>query len=108
PPTTSRPWGARWASSWTAGPRSCACARSSSMRATADRLRRVPTPIVTADGVALEEADLVATHLVAANLAGHDSHGVGMIPTYVRHMHAGLVVPNTRAKIVNDDAPRLL
>ncbi len=24
---------------------------------------------------------LVADHLIAANLAGHDSHGVGMIPT---------------------------
>ena len=78
------------------------------MRATADRLRRVTSTIVKAGGSALEEADLVATHLVAANLAGHDSHGVGMIPTYVRHMHAGLVVPNTRAKIVKDDGPTLM
>ncbi len=45
---------------------------------------------------------------MAANLAGHDSHGVGMIPTYVRHMNAGLVVPNTRAKIVKDDGPTLM
>ena len=39
------------------------------MRATADRLRRVTSTIVKAGGSALEEADLVATHLVAANLA---------------------------------------
>jgi uncharacterized oxidoreductase len=26
------------------------------------------------------EARLTADHLVGANLAGHDSHGVGMIP----------------------------
>ena len=78
------------------------------MRATADRLRRVTSTIVKAGGSALEEADLVADHLVAANLAGHDSHGVGMIPTYVRHLQAGLVVPNTRAKIVKDDGPTLM
>ena len=42
------------------------------------------------------EADLVADHLVQANLAGHDSHGVGMVPSYVRHLKAGLVSP-TRA-----------
>nr|MDQ6120640.1 hypothetical protein [Klebsiella pneumoniae subsp. pneumoniae] len=34
------------------------------------------------------EATLVADHLIAANLAGHDSHGVGMIPSYVKS-HAG-------------------
>ena len=27
-----------------------------------------------------QEAKLVADHLIAANLAGHDSHGIGMIP----------------------------
>lgn len=31
-----------------------------------------------------QEAKLVADHLIAANLAGHDSHGIGMIPSYVR------------------------
>src|SRR5258705_12793396 len=39
---------------------------------------------------------------------GHDSHGVGMIPTYVRHLKAGLVVPNTRAKVVKDDGALLM
>ncbi len=31
-----------------------------------------------------QEAKLVADHLIAANPAGHDSHGIGMIPSYVR------------------------
>src|SRR5437773_6788763 len=39
---------------------------------------------------------------------GHDSHGVGMIPTYVKHLKAGLVVPNTRAKVVKDDGAILM
>ncbi|HYZ22467.1 MAG TPA: malate/lactate/ureidoglycolate dehydrogenase [Rhodopila sp.] len=48
------------------------------------------------------EAALVADHLVRANLAGHDSHGVGMIPTYVRLLHQGLLVPNQTAATVLD------
>ena len=78
------------------------------MRATAEALRRVVSAIVRAGGSADGEADLVADHLVQANLAGHDSHGVGMIPAYVRHLKAGLVVPNTRAKTVKDDGPVLM
>jgi len=48
------------------------------------------------------EAVQVADHLVRANLAGHDSHGVGMLPTYVRLLHAGLLVPNQTAETVLD------
>ncbi|HEU5319294.1 MAG TPA: malate/lactate/ureidoglycolate dehydrogenase, partial [Methylomirabilota bacterium] len=78
------------------------------MRATADALRRLVSAIVAAGGSADDEANLVADHLVQANLAGHDSHGVGMIPAYVRHLKAGLVVPNTRAKVVKDDGAVLM
>jgi hydroxycarboxylate dehydrogenase B len=49
-----------------------------------------------------DEATTVADHLVRANLAGHDSHGVGMLPTYVRLLHAGLLVPNQTAETVLD------
>ena len=48
------------------------------------------------------EAAQVADHLVRANLAGHDSHGVGMLPTYVRLLHEGLLVPNQTADTVLD------
>lgn len=78
------------------------------MRATADRLRRLAGAILKSGGSADAEAALVADHLVQANLAGHDSHGVGMIPSYVRHLRAGLVVPNTRAKLVKDDGALLM
>ncbi|MCS7266742.1 MAG: malate/lactate/ureidoglycolate dehydrogenase [Geminicoccaceae bacterium] len=40
------------------------------------------------------EARILARHLVEANLTGHDSHGVGMLPTYVRLFREGLLVPN--------------
>ncbi|MBM4439673.1 MAG: malate/lactate/ureidoglycolate dehydrogenase [Candidatus Rokubacteria bacterium] len=78
------------------------------MRKTADQLRRLTSAILQAGGSAAAEADLVADHLVLANLAGHDSHGVGMVPSYVRQLQAGLVVPNTRAKVVKDDGAVLM
>ena len=48
------------------------------------------------------EAAEVADHLVRANLAGHDSHGVGMLPTYVRLLNDGLLVPNQTPETVLD------
>src|SRR5262245_55555395 len=78
------------------------------VRATADTLRRLISAIVKKGGSADAAADLVADHLVRANLMGHDSHGVGMIPTYVRHLKMGLVVPNTRVKVVKDDGALLM
>jgi hydroxycarboxylate dehydrogenase B len=78
------------------------------MRLSGDRLRRVAGAILASGGSANPEAELVAEHLVQANLAGHDSHGVGMIPAYVRHLQGGLVVPNTRVKLVKDDGAILM
>ncbi len=78
------------------------------MHATADALRRVVTTIIGRGGSAESEAALVADHLVQANLAGHDSHGVGMVPAYVRHLQGKLVVPNTPAKVVKDDGAMLM
>jgi uncharacterized oxidoreductase len=73
------------------------------VRVTAEALRATAGEVLRAGGSAGSEAALVADHLVLANLMGHDSHGVGMIPAYVRHRQAGLVVPNTRAKLLKDD-----
>ena len=53
-------------------------------------------------GCGEDEARDVAEHLVAANLSGHDSHGVGMLPDYVRLLHEGLLVPNQRLELVAD------
>ena len=78
------------------------------IRPTADKLRKLTSAILQAGGSAAAEADLVADHLVLANLSGHDSHGVGMVPSYIRHLKAGLVVPNTRAKVVKDDGAVLM
>ncbi|MCP4900583.1 MAG: malate/lactate/ureidoglycolate dehydrogenase [bacterium] len=68
-----------------------------------DRLRRVAEAVLGGTGSTAEEAVIVAEHLVRANLTGHDSHGVGMIPYYVRFLGDGLLVPNTAARRVRDD-----
>ncbi len=53
-----------------------------------------------AAGSSEREATLTADHLVAANLAGHDSHGVGMAPRYVRALVDGELRLNQSAKVV--------
>src|SRR5579864_1169525 len=59
--------------------------------------------ICRADGSSAEEARLVADHLVLANLFGHDSHGVGMIPAHIQNTTTGHCVRNQHAKIVRDN-----
>lgn len=51
------------------------------------------------------EALLVGDQLVGANLAGHDSHGVGMLPTYVAMALAGELHVNRHVEVVTDAGP---
>jgi len=44
----------------------------------------------------------VAANLVLANLNGHDSHGVGMLPRYVDAIAEGGLLPNTAVKVSAD------
>ncbi|MEJ7929967.1 malate/lactate/ureidoglycolate dehydrogenase [Ramlibacter sp. AN1015] len=53
------------------------------------------------------EARLTADHLVAANLAGHDSHGVGMIPRYVDSWLADELQLNQQPRVVHDHGSML-
>jgi uncharacterized oxidoreductase len=58
--------------------------------------------IVKRAGSSDEEANLVATNLVEANLKGHDSHGVGMIPRYIDSIREGGLTVNAHASILLD------
>jgi uncharacterized oxidoreductase len=49
------------------------------------------------------EARLTADHLVGANLAGHDSHGVGMAPRYVKSWKCDELKLNQRVEVVVDN-----
>jgi uncharacterized oxidoreductase len=66
------------------------------------KLRALTRSLLAAGGSAPAEAECVADHLVEANLAGHDSHGVGMIPAYVRNLKAGTLRPNQRPETVSE------
>lgn len=72
------------------------------MLITEETLHEIVTMILAAAGSSAEETRTVADHLVRANLTGHDSHGVGMVPTYVKSIQAGLLKPNTAVELVSD------
>jgi uncharacterized oxidoreductase len=40
------------------------------------------------------EAEIVASNLIDGNLAGHDSHGIGMLPMYGAQVKDGNLIPN--------------
>ncbi|HEY9531366.1 MAG TPA: malate/lactate/ureidoglycolate dehydrogenase [Burkholderiales bacterium] len=65
-------------------------------------LTRAIEAIVAAGGSAPREARLVAENLVMANLLGHDSHGVGMIPRYVAALLEGGLSANRHPRIALD------
>ncbi len=72
----------------------------------------VPSQILIAWGMRVfealgsppDEASQVARGLVQANLYGHDSHGIGLVPQYVANVRAGHAVPGRKLRIVNDAA----
>ena len=65
-------------------------------------LIKVAAAILQKAGAELDRAQAVAEHLVAANLKGHDSHGVGMIPNYVKSMLSELIHPQNDALLTRD------
>lgn len=63
--------------------------------------------LIRAGGSSEAEASRVAHNLVLANLSGHDSHGVGMLPRYVASLRAGVLQTNRHARIELDTASLL-
>ena len=65
-------------------------------------LETMAAGLLRAAGCSEAEAGLVAAHLVGANLAGHDSHGIGMLPAYVDFLRRGLYVADQTPEVVRD------
>ena len=65
-------------------------------------LRAQLAPVLIACGSSTEEAEKVVANLVMANLSGHDSHGVGMLPRYVDAVLEGGLSPNASVQTVLD------
>src|SRR6266853_1962100 len=68
----------------------------------ADRLIGIGAGLLRAAGASDEEASAVAVGCVNANLAGHDSHGVIAIPTYIDRIKVGHIVPGAKWTIVQE------
>ena len=49
----------------------------------ADRLMDISKALLQAAGASAEEAATIARYNIGANLVGHDSHGIILIPTYI-------------------------
>src|SRR5438093_291032 len=60
---------------------------------TPEQLHHTGLALFRAAGASAEEAQVVVEHLVGANLAGHDSHGLILLPTYIARIKRGHIVP---------------
>lgn len=49
-----------------------------------------------------DQAKLIADHLVMANLKGHDSHGISLIPLYIETALREAIQPSAEPKLEND------
>ena len=58
--------------------------------------------VVAGFGSSEHEVEAVATNLIEANLTGHDSHGIGMLPRYAQAYLEGGLKPNTHVKTLMD------
>lgn len=67
-----------------------------------DTLTQLVGDIFAAQGCSAAESERIARYLVAANLTGHDSHGVIRVPRYVGMLAKDEVRPDVTAEIVTD------
>lgn len=70
----------------------------------ADALTAITSGILERAGASADYADIVARHLVDANLAGHDSHGVLRAPHYVRQIDDAQLAPQAQPQVVEETA----
>ena len=66
------------------------------------RLQAAMRVMVRGFGSSEAEVEAVAGNLIEANLTGHDSHGIGMLPRYAEAYLEGGLKPNTHLRTVLD------
>src|ERR1051326_8280718 len=71
-------------------------------RVPAERLHQIGAALLVAAGAPADEAEIVMRHSIDANLAGHDSHGIIQIPTYIDRIQVGHIVPGAPFTIVQE------
>ena len=68
----------------------------------AEYLKKVTHQVLRAAGVNDEEANTVTDLVIGANLAGHDSHGIIQIPTYIDRIKREHIVPGAPIEILDE------
>jgi LDH2 family malate/lactate/ureidoglycolate dehydrogenase len=71
-------------------------------------LQKLAKAILVALNVPAAKADLVAESLVAANLRGVDSHGIHLLPHYVRQLRAGNIDAGADGRLISESGACLL
>src|SRR4051794_1154579 len=72
-----------------------------------DPLRAAIRELMRGFGSQRNEVELVTENLLQANLTGHDSHGIGMLPRYADAFREGWLQPNAHAEIRLDSGATL-
>lgn len=74
----------------------------------AERLQEIARGLLQGAGATKREAECVAEGVVGANLAGHDSHGIIQIPSYIERIEAVHIVPGARIDVVRETATTMV
>jgi uncharacterized oxidoreductase len=66
------------------------------------RLEVLVSGILAGNGCEPQEADEIAKRLLDANLKGHDSHGVQLVPLYLQRIQSGMIKPGQHASFIHE------
>ena len=72
-----------------------------------ERLRAAVSELVRGFGSEAAEVEIVTDNLLQANLTGHDSHGIGMLPRYANAFLEGGLRPNAHVRTTLDSGTLL-
>ena len=72
-----------------------------------DRLTAAMRLVARGFGSSEAEVEVVVTNLIEANLTGHDSHGIGMLPRYAQAWLQGGLKANTHVRVELDSGTLL-
>ena len=74
----------------------------------ADSLEKITRDLLVGAGATEDEAASVAEGVIGANLAGHDSHGIIQIPTYIDRIEVGHIVCDAPMDVVRETATTMV
>jgi len=67
-----------------------------------DVIERFMVDVFKAQGVSDEDARICADVLIASDLRGIESHGVGRLKYYYDHIQAGIQFPDAQMEIIKE------